>query len=63
MTIRSIGFVGLGNMGMPMVTRLLAAGYEVTGFDVAEEPRAALAGLGQHLCGARNIASAATAIA
>jgi 3-hydroxyisobutyrate dehydrogenase len=44
--IRSIGFVGLGNMGMPIVTRLLAAGYAVTGFDVAEGPRTALAELG-----------------
>lgn len=44
--IRSIGFVGLGNMGMPMATRLLAAGYQVTGFDVAPEPREALAAAG-----------------
>lgn len=49
--LRSIGFIGLGNMGMPMATRLLAAGYEVTGFDVAEEPRAALAGLGGRAVG------------
>ena len=44
--ITSIGFVGLGNMGMPIVTRLLDAGYAVRGFDVAPEPRAALAALG-----------------
>lgn len=44
--IHTIGFVGLGNMGMPIVTRLLAAGYAVTGFDVAPEPRAALIELG-----------------
>lgn len=44
--ITAIGFVGLGNMGMPIVTRLLAAGYAVTGFDVAPEPRAALAAAG-----------------
>jgi 3-hydroxyisobutyrate dehydrogenase len=44
--IRTIGFVGLGNMGMPIVTRLLEAGYAVTGFDVAPEPRAALAARG-----------------
>ncbi len=30
----AIGFVGLGNMGAPMCRRLLAAGYEVTAFDV-----------------------------
>jgi 3-hydroxyisobutyrate dehydrogenase len=28
-----IGFVGLGNMGAPMVERLLAAGYGVRGYD------------------------------
>jgi 3-hydroxyisobutyrate dehydrogenase len=44
--IRTIGFVGLGNMGMPIVTRLLEAGYAVTGFDVAPEPRAALVARG-----------------
>lgn len=44
--IAAIGFVGLGNMGMPIVTRLLEAGYRITGFDVAAEPRAALAALG-----------------
>ena len=44
--IASIGFVGLGNMGMPIVTRLIAAGYQVTGVDVAPEPRAALTALG-----------------
>lgn len=29
----TIGFVGLGNMGGPMATRLAASGYEVTAFD------------------------------
>jgi len=33
-----IGFIGLGNMGKPMCSRLLAAGYEVTAFDLATEP-------------------------
>lgn len=28
-----LGFVGLGNMGAPMVRRLLAAGYHVRGYD------------------------------
>jgi 3-hydroxyisobutyrate dehydrogenase len=31
-----IGFVGLGNMGGPMSSRLVAAGYEVRGYDVSE---------------------------
>lgn len=29
-----IGFIGLGNMGGPMARNLLAAGHEVTGFDL-----------------------------
>ncbi len=29
-----IGFVGLGNMGLPMARNLLKAGHEVTGFDL-----------------------------
>jgi 3-hydroxyisobutyrate dehydrogenase len=39
--IRRIGFVGLGRMGLPMACRLVDAGYEVRGFDVAESARAA----------------------
>ena len=31
-----IGFIGLGNMGKPMAENLLAAGFDVTGFDIAE---------------------------
>jgi 3-hydroxyisobutyrate dehydrogenase len=38
----TIGFVGLGNMGEPMVRRLAAAGYEVLAYDVAELARARL---------------------
>ena len=30
-----IGFIGLGNMGLPMAEGLVAAGYDVTGFDIA----------------------------
>ena len=30
-----IGFIGLGNMGAPMAANLVAAGHEVTGYDVA----------------------------
>ena len=33
----TIAFAGLGNMGLPMVTRLVAAGYSVRGFDVSAE--------------------------
>ena len=30
-----VGFIGLGNMGLPMAEGLVAAGFEVAGFDVA----------------------------
>ena len=30
----TIGFVGLGNMGLPMCLRLVAAGDDVTAFDI-----------------------------
>ena len=33
-TLPSIGFIGLGIMGRPMVRNLLAAGYRVTVLDV-----------------------------
>lgn len=36
-----IGFVGLGNMGLPMAQRLTEAGYRVRGFDVSESARTA----------------------
>src|SRR5262249_60896689 len=29
-----VGFVGLGNMGLPMATNLVRAGHQVAGFDV-----------------------------
>src|SRR5437879_1828957 len=31
-----IGFIGLGNMGLPMAQNLLASGHAVTGFDVVK---------------------------
>jgi 3-hydroxyisobutyrate dehydrogenase len=37
-----IGFVGLGNMGMPMARRLAAAGYQVRGFDASARVMATL---------------------
>ncbi len=33
--MKTIGFIGLGNMGGPMAANLAKAGYEVTGFDLA----------------------------
>jgi 3-hydroxyisobutyrate dehydrogenase len=43
-TAEQIGFVGLGNMGEPMVRRLAAAGHAVCGYDVAAHARDRLAG-------------------
>ncbi|GGL35306.1 tartronate semialdehyde reductase [Halarchaeum grantii] len=39
---RTIGFVGLGIMGLPMATNLIDAGYDVVGHNRSEEPVAAL---------------------
>ena len=41
-----IGFVGLGNMGIPMTRRLVAAGYQVRGFDTSAEATANFAAIG-----------------
>lgn len=38
-----VGFIGLGKMGAEMSTRLYAAGYQVRGYDVSAEARAAFA--------------------
>jgi 3-hydroxyisobutyrate dehydrogenase len=35
--MRSIGFIGLGNMGLPMAANLLKAGYRVLACDLREE--------------------------
>lgn len=35
----SIGFVGLGHMGLPMAINLLKAGHQVTGFDLQDLPQ------------------------
>lgn len=40
--IRRVGFIGLGHMGTPMSARLVEAGYEVVGYDLAPEARRAL---------------------
>ena len=34
-----VGFIGLGNMGLPMATNLRKAGFEVKGYDVGEKQR------------------------
>jgi 2-hydroxy-3-oxopropionate reductase len=38
----TVGFVGLGNMGLPMACNLAAAGFKIRGFDVVASARDAL---------------------
>lgn len=57
-TAGTVGFVGLGAMGLPMALNLVKAGYTVRGFDLNP---AALAALGQ--AGGIGVASAAEAAA
>ena len=38
-----IGFIGLGNMGLPMAQNLVKAGHAVSGFDVSEDAAGRLA--------------------
>lgn len=42
----TIGFIGLGNMGLPMTRRLVEAGARVTGFDLSAEARQKLEAAG-----------------
>src|SRR5215831_6041581 len=51
-----IGFIGLGNMGLPMAQNLVKAGHAVAGFDLSEYPVERLAA-----DGARRAASAGDA--
>lgn len=37
-----VGFIGLGNMGEPMVRRLISGGFQVVGFDQSPEAASAL---------------------
>jgi 3-hydroxyisobutyrate dehydrogenase len=41
-----IGFIGLGNMGLPMALNLMKAGHTVTGFDIKSAARERLASEG-----------------
>ena len=50
-TDRIIGVVGLGNMGLPMAERLLAAGYDVRGLDRDESANQAAEAAGISLTG------------
>src|SRR6516162_2097374 len=54
----TIGFIGLGNMGAPMVANLVKAGHRVTGFDLVTGKAEALANNG---CRAAKTAAEAAA--
>ena len=34
---KKVGFIGLGNMGFPMVNNLIKSGYKVTAYDINPE--------------------------
>lgn len=42
----TIGFIGLGNMGLPMAQNLLKAGFKIQGYDVSKSQMDALAASG-----------------
>lgn len=44
----TVGFIGLGRMGLPMAENLVAAGHEVHGFDLADDRLESLAESGGH---------------
>jgi 3-hydroxyisobutyrate dehydrogenase len=52
----SIGFIGLGNMGLPMAQNLIKAGHALTGFDISEYSTDRLAADGA--TAARSVAAA-----
>lgn len=50
MKLPTIGFIGLGSMGRPMVHCLIAAGYSVAIYDVSTEAVAAMRSASVHAC-------------
>ena len=58
-----VGFIGLGNMGLPMLRNLLAAGHAVAAFDMVASARDAAAAAGAHAgSSAAEVASAAEVV-
>ena len=53
----NIGFIGLGNMGLPMAINLLKAGHHVTGFDLVQSQLEAFAAAGGTLSTNANAAA------
>lgn len=44
--MQKVGFIGMGNMGLPMATNLVKNGFEVKGFDLSEQTRTKAKGVG-----------------
>jgi 3-hydroxyisobutyrate dehydrogenase len=57
-----IGFIGLGNMGLPMAQNLLKAGHTVSGFDVSKAQIDALAASGGAVAASAKAAAAGAEI-
>jgi 3-hydroxyisobutyrate dehydrogenase len=55
-----IGFIGLGNMGLPMAQNLIKAGHSVRGLDISEAQVGKLAAVGG--VAAKNVKDAATGV-
>ena len=49
--MKSISFIGLGNMGGPMCGHLLKAGYDVSAFDIAPDALERAGAAGAHVAG------------
>jgi 3-hydroxyisobutyrate dehydrogenase len=64
MMAQKIGFIGLGNMGLPMAVNLRKAGHEVVGFDVVPPAReaAVAAGIAMAASAREAVAAAQTVI-
>jgi 3-hydroxyisobutyrate dehydrogenase len=58
----TIGFVGLGNMGLPMARRLVAAGHPVRGYDVSGDAREGAAQAGIPIAGSLAEAAASDTV-
>ncbi|MGI9440692.1 MAG: NAD(P)-binding domain-containing protein, partial [Parvibaculales bacterium] len=56
--MKKIGFIGLGNMGLPMAKNLVTADYQVTGFDLSDAAMNALKKAGGQI--AQDIKAAVT---
>ena len=47
--MKSVGIIGVGDMGLEMAKNLLKKGYELTAYDIREEPLRELAQLGARI--------------